>query len=91
MVIGKNLIDMKSTGEEFKKPFLFNFFGNFFFSWGLMILICFRYVLAIAILSTLYTGFQTWKQIHEIYTSREIISRRNAAMIDFVGDQVLFS
>ncbi|XP_057801110.1 CASP-like protein 4B1 [Salvia miltiorrhiza] len=49
----------------------------------------YRYVLAIAILSALYTGLQTWKQIHEIYTTREIISRQNASLIDFIGDQLV--
>lgn len=35
MVIGENLIDMKSTGEEFKKPFLFIFLVVFFFFVGI--------------------------------------------------------
>ncbi|KAH6806818.1 hypothetical protein C2S51_027926 [Perilla frutescens var. frutescens] len=49
----------------------------------------YRYVLAIAILSTLYTGLQIWRQIHEFYTTKEIISRQNAAIVDFIGDQIV--
>ncbi|KAL8504917.1 hypothetical protein ACS0TY_016205 [Phlomoides rotata] len=49
----------------------------------------YRYVLAIAILSTLYTGLQSWKQFQEQSTGREIVPRQNAAIIDFFGDQVL--
>ncbi|KVI11204.1 Uncharacterized protein family UPF0497, trans-membrane plant [Cynara cardunculus var. scolymus] len=48
----------------------------------------YRYALAIAILSTLYTGLQSWRQIHEMSTGKEIISGRNSAVIDFFGDQV---
>ncbi|PIN19693.1 hypothetical protein CDL12_07621 [Handroanthus impetiginosus] len=49
----------------------------------------YRYVLAIAILSTLYTGLQAWRQIHELYTGREMFSRQNLAMVDFFGDQIV--
>ncbi|KAL2229584.1 CASP-like protein 4B1 [Sesamum indicum] len=48
----------------------------------------YRYVLAIAILSTLYTGFQVLRQLHELHTVREILPRRNLAIIDFSGDQI---
>ncbi|GJT43399.1 CASP-like protein 4B1 [Tanacetum coccineum] len=48
----------------------------------------YRYALAIAILSTLYTGLQSWRQIHEMSTGKEIISGRNLALIDFFADQV---
>ncbi|XP_024966909.1 CASP-like protein 4B1 [Cynara cardunculus var. scolymus] len=48
----------------------------------------YRYALAIAILSTLYTGLQSWRQIHEMSTGKEIISGRNSAVIDFFGDQI---
>ncbi|KAJ9548863.1 hypothetical protein OSB04_021406 [Centaurea solstitialis] len=50
----------------------------------------YRYALAIAILSTLYTGLQSWRQIHEMSTGKEMISGRNSALIDFSGDQVWF-
>ncbi|KAL8509259.1 hypothetical protein ACS0TY_016452 [Phlomoides rotata] len=49
----------------------------------------YRYVLAIAILSTLYTGLQSWKQFQEQSTGREIVPRQNAAIIDFFGDQIV--
>ncbi|GAA0160926.1 hypothetical protein LIER_17366 [Lithospermum erythrorhizon] len=49
----------------------------------------YRYVLAIAILSTLYTGFQTFRQFHEISTGRDIIPGRNIMMLDFFGDQIV--
>ncbi|XP_071722335.1 CASP-like protein 4B1 [Rutidosis leptorrhynchoides] len=48
----------------------------------------YRYALAIAILSTLYTGLQSWRQIHEMSTGKAIISGRNLALIDFFGDQI---
>lgn len=50
-----------------------------------------RYVLAIAILSSLYTGLQVFRQVHELSTGKEVFSsRQNAAMLDFFGDQVGF-
>ncbi|EPS74401.1 hypothetical protein M569_00354, partial [Genlisea aurea] len=49
----------------------------------------YRYVLAIAILSSLYTGLQTAKQIHEHRTGTQIFSGRNPAISDFVGDQIV--
>lgn len=55
-----------------------------FFEWGSH----YRYVLAIAILSSLYTGLQILRQIHELSTGREIISRKNLLIVDFIGDQV---
>ncbi|KAK2981779.1 hypothetical protein RJ640_010296 [Escallonia rubra] len=48
----------------------------------------YRYVLAIAILSTLYTGGQVLRHVHELSTGRESFSRRNLALVDFFGDQV---
>ncbi|KAL6528568.1 hypothetical protein OROMI_029213 [Orobanche minor] len=49
----------------------------------------YRYVLAIAILSTLYTGLQAFRQFHELSTGREMISRQYVARIDFFGDQIV--
>ncbi|GFY95759.1 uncharacterized protein family [Actinidia rufa] len=49
----------------------------------------YRYVLAIAILSTLYTGVQVLRQIHELSTGNLLFSRRNLALVDFFGDQVV--
>ncbi|XP_022890849.1 CASP-like protein 4B1 [Olea europaea var. sylvestris] len=49
----------------------------------------YRYVLAIAILSSLYTGLQILRQIHELSTGREIISRKNLLIVDFFGDQIV--
>ncbi|XP_019187684.1 PREDICTED: CASP-like protein 4B1 [Ipomoea nil] len=48
----------------------------------------YRYVLAISILSTLYSGLQTFRQLHELSTGKIYSSGRNWAMIDFFGDQV---
>lgn len=48
----------------------------------------YRYVLGIAILSTLYTGGQVFRQVHELSTGRETFSRRNLALFDFIGDQI---
>ncbi|CAK9323393.1 unnamed protein product [Citrullus colocynthis] len=47
----------------------------------------FRYVLAIAILSTLYTGAQVLRQVHELSTGKSVILPQKAAFIDFIGDQ----
>ncbi|CDP19945.1 unnamed protein product [Coffea canephora] len=51
----------------------------------------YRYVLAIAILSSLYTGLQVFRQVHELSTGREAFSsrRQNVAIYDFFGDQVV--
>ncbi|XP_074281434.1 CASP-like protein 4B1 [Silene latifolia] len=48
----------------------------------------YRYVLAIAILSTIYTGVQTYKQVHQHSTGKELLAFKNSALIDFVGDQI---
>ncbi|KAL0310037.1 UNVERIFIED_CONTAM: CASP-like protein 4B1 [Sesamum radiatum] len=47
------------------------------------------YVLAIAILATLYAGLQALRQIHELSTGREMFSRQNLALVDFFGDQIV--
>ncbi|THG09540.1 CASP-like protein 4B1 [Camellia sinensis] len=49
----------------------------------------YRYVLAIAILSTLYTGAQALRQVHELSTGKQFLSPRNLAFIDFFGDQIM--
>ncbi|XP_004249059.1 CASP-like protein 4B1 [Solanum lycopersicum] len=49
----------------------------------------YRYVLAIAILSSLYTGFQVLRQIQELSTGKESFSRQKLALIGFIGDQVV--
>ncbi|KAL0450955.1 UNVERIFIED_CONTAM: CASP-like protein 4B4 [Sesamum latifolium] len=46
------------------------------------------YVLAIAILATLYAGLQALRQFHELSTGREMFSRQNLALVDFFGDQI---
>jgi len=47
-----------------------------------------RYLLGMAILSSLYTGGQAFRQIHELSTAKQMLKPRMAAMIDFFGDQV---
>lgn len=47
-----------------------------------------RYLLAIAILSTLYTGGQVLRHIHELSTGKFLLQQRTSAMVDFFGDQV---
>ncbi|XP_021765960.1 CASP-like protein 4B1 [Chenopodium quinoa] len=49
----------------------------------------FRYLLAIAILSTLYTGLQCFRHVNELSRAKEFVDPKTAAMIDFVGDQIL--
>ncbi|CAI9768405.1 unnamed protein product [Fraxinus pennsylvanica] len=49
----------------------------------------YRYVLAIAILSSLYTGLQILRQVQELSTGREMISPKNMLVVDFFGDQIV--
>ncbi|KAK1365557.1 hypothetical protein POM88_041118 [Heracleum sosnowskyi] len=48
----------------------------------------YRYLVAIAILSTLYTGGHVFVQVHELLTKKQMFSRRNLALFNFVGDQI---
>lgn len=48
----------------------------------------YRYLLAIAIISTLYTGLQALRQVQELSTGKFYMSQRNLILIDFCGDQV---
>ncbi|RVW63804.1 CASP-like protein 4B1 [Vitis vinifera] len=43
----------------------------------------FRYTLGIAILSTLYTGGQVLRQVHELYTGNLMFSRWSTSLFDF--------
>lgn len=45
---------------------------------------CFRYVVAIAILATLYTAWQTFVHL----SKRDFFDRRTSIFVDFSGDQV---
>ncbi|XP_038903895.1 CASP-like protein 4B1 [Benincasa hispida] len=47
----------------------------------------FRYLLAVAFLSTLYTGAQVLRQVHELSTGKSVFLPQKAAFIDFIGDQ----
>ncbi|KAG5552866.1 hypothetical protein RHGRI_010840 [Rhododendron griersonianum] len=49
----------------------------------------YRYVLAIAILSTLYTGAQALRQVQEMSTGKQIFPSRTLALVDFFGDQIV--
>ncbi|KAI3414482.1 CASP-like protein [Psidium guajava] len=49
----------------------------------------FRYLLAISILATLYTGAQALRHVHQISTRQELFQRQTSALIDFFGDQVV--
>ncbi|XP_004492518.1 CASP-like protein 4B1 [Cicer arietinum] len=49
----------------------------------------YRYVLATAILSSLYTGAQVFRQVQELSTGKQLIKPRIAAMVDFFGDQIM--
>ncbi|KAM7526549.1 hypothetical protein LguiA_016451 [Lonicera macranthoides] len=48
----------------------------------------YRYVLAIAILSTFYTAEQVLRQVHEFCTGRDLFSKWSWVLLDFVGDQI---
>ncbi|GAU17175.1 hypothetical protein TSUD_178050 [Trifolium subterraneum] len=49
----------------------------------------YRYLLAIAILSSLYTGAQAFRQIQELSKGKKLIKPSVAAIIDFFGDQIM--
>ncbi|QCE03246.1 hypothetical protein DEO72_LG8g1270 [Vigna unguiculata] len=49
----------------------------------------YRYLLAVAILSSLYSGVQVFRQVHELSTGKNMIQPTTAGLIDFVGDQVV--
>ncbi|KAE9603149.1 hypothetical protein Lalb_Chr12g0207401 [Lupinus albus] len=48
-----------------------------------------RYLLAVAILSSLYTGGQVYRQVHELFIGKNLLQPRTAALIDFFGDQIV--
>lgn len=49
----------------------------------------YRYLLAIAALSILYTGGQAWRQVLSIWKNNNILEQRISAMLDFFGDQMV--
>ncbi|XP_058729003.1 CASP-like protein 4B1 [Vicia villosa] len=49
----------------------------------------YRYLLAVTIFSSLYTGGQVYRQIHELSTGNNMFRPTTAALIDFLGDQVM--
>ncbi|KAF7145682.1 hypothetical protein RHSIM_Rhsim04G0124200 [Rhododendron simsii] len=49
----------------------------------------YRYVLAIAIMSTIYTVAQLVRQVHGLFTGRQLFPPRNLAVLDFLGDQIM--
>ncbi|KAK3406800.1 hypothetical protein EUGRSUZ_K02941 [Eucalyptus grandis] len=49
----------------------------------------YRYLLAIAILSSLYTGIQALRHVYQISTGRQFLEQRTSALINFCGDQVM--
>ena len=50
----------------------------------------YRYLLAIAILSTMYTGLQCLRHVHQLSTGNDFFNLKTSAFVDFVGDQVSF-
>ncbi|CAL0306263.1 unnamed protein product [Lupinus luteus] len=49
----------------------------------------YRYLLAVAILSSLYTGGQVYRQVQELSIGKNLLQPRTAALIDFFGDQIV--
>lgn len=49
----------------------------------------YRYLLAIGILSTVYTGLQALRQVHELSTRKHLLQQRTSALLDFFGDQIM--
>jgi hypothetical protein len=47
-----------------------------------------RYVLAIAILSTVYSGGKAFRQALELWAGKRMFQQRTSALIGFFGDQV---
>ncbi|XP_045832092.1 CASP-like protein 4B1 [Trifolium pratense] len=47
----------------------------------------YRYLLAVSIFTSLYTGCQVYRQVHELSTGNNIFRPTMAAVVDFVGDQ----
>ncbi|KAK1351554.1 hypothetical protein POM88_054241 [Heracleum sosnowskyi] len=48
----------------------------------------YSYLLAIAVISTVYTGGQVYLQVHEILTGVQKFSRNNSVSFNFIGDQI---
>ncbi|GMN40461.1 hypothetical protein TIFTF001_009686 [Ficus carica] len=48
----------------------------------------YRYVLAIAILTTLYSGGQCLLKVHELSTGKYLFQRSTSVLFDFSGDQM---
>ncbi|KAI3441432.1 CASP-like protein, partial [Psidium guajava] len=48
----------------------------------------YRYLLVITILSSLYSGIQAGRHLHQIFTGHRYLQQRTSALIDFCGDQV---
>ncbi|KAJ7961148.1 CASP-like protein [Quillaja saponaria] len=49
----------------------------------------YRYLLAMGILATIYTGLQAWRQIQELSTGKRLFQQRPSALVDFFGDQIM--
>ncbi|KAJ4979729.1 hypothetical protein NE237_010509 [Protea cynaroides] len=49
----------------------------------------YRYLLAIAILSTFYTIAQVLRQIHEFSTGKYLLPHQQLNLLDFAGDQIM--
>ncbi|KAL8102126.1 CASP-like protein 4B1 [Apium graveolens] len=49
----------------------------------------YSYLLAIAVISAIYTGGQVYLQVHEILTGVQTFSRKNMVFFNFIGDQIV--
>ncbi|MED6175035.1 hypothetical protein PIB30_074759 [Stylosanthes scabra] len=49
----------------------------------------YRYLLGIAILSSLYSGIQCFRQAKELSSNKKLIQPNTAALVDFFGDQIV--
>lgn len=49
----------------------------------------YRYLLAAAILSTLYTGWKATRQAYELWARKNLFQKRISAFLDFFGDQIM--
>ncbi|KAL1804609.1 hypothetical protein ACET3Z_027677 [Daucus carota] len=48
----------------------------------------YSYLLAVAVISTVYTGGQVYLQVHELATGVQTFSRKKLTLCSFIGDQI---
>ncbi|WOL06859.1 hypothetical protein Cni_G15593 [Canna indica] len=49
----------------------------------------YRYLLAVSVLTLLYSVAQVWRQAHRFSTGRDLVPRKYSELVDFAGDQLI--